>query len=50
MSSNKNGIGGMLERDCLECSVCRVQLEEARPDHAFRSAIAIINLPLGATS
>ena len=58
VSSNKNGIGGILERERLECSVCRIQykakpkgrgptLEEARPDHAIRSTIAITKLPLG---
>ena len=45
--------GDILEREHLECSVCRVQkgcgsmLEEAWPDHAIRSSIPVTKLPLG---
>ena len=58
VSSNKYGVGDILERECLELSVGRVQqkakpkgrgptLEETRPDHTNRSSVAITKLPLG---
>ena len=55
VSSNKYGVGDILERESLELSVGRVQyqakpkatLEETRPDHAIRSSVAITKLPLG---
>ena len=57
-SSNKCGVGDILERERTELSVAWVQskvkpkgrgptLEETRPDHATRSSLAIARLPLG---
>ena len=56
--SNKNGAGDILERECLELFVGRVQLkakpkgrgptlEETQPDCAIRSSVTITKLPLG---
>ena len=58
MSSNKSGIGDILERERLELSVGRVQykakpkgrgltLDKTRLDHAIRSSVALTKLPLG---
>ena len=58
VSSNKHGVGDILERERLELSVGQVQqkakpkgrgpmLEETRPDHGIRSSVAINKLPLG---
>ena len=58
VSSNKYGVGDILEREHLELSVGRVQskakpkgrgptLEETRPDHAIRSSVAITKSLLG---
>ena len=57
VSSNKYGVGDILERECLEPSVGWVKqqakpkgrgptLEETRPDHAISSSVAITKLPL----
>ena len=57
VSSNKHGVGDILERERLELSVSRVKykakpkgggttLEETRLDHAIRSSVAITKLPL----
>ena len=56
-SSNKYGVGDILERERPELSVGRVQqqakpkgrgptLEERRPDRAISSSVAITKLPL----
>ena len=57
VSSNKYGVGDILERERLELFVGRVQkkakpkgrgptLEETRLDHAIRRSAAITKLPL----
>ena len=57
VSSHKNGVGDILQRECLELYVGRVRykaklkgsgptLEEKQPDHAIRSSVAITKLPL----
>ena len=54
VSSNKYGVGDILERERLELSVGQTKpkgrgpiSEETRLDHAIRSSVAITKLPLG---